>query len=105
MDNKIRRELVDIALKALRAIADMTPMPRREHDMWMLAINRVRQTEIDVRADEELAASRQPIPIPKAPRAERDTNEVEMLIDKGWTLDDARSFLGEREPREGGGDR
>ena len=62
MTDKVRHELVGIALKALHAVASMTPMPIRHHDMWMLAISRVRQTEIDVVADEEIAAMKRPIP-------------------------------------------
>ena len=33
--------------------------------------------------------------------AEQDAEDVQMLVDKGWTLDDARAFVGEN-PREGG---
>ena len=59
---RAKQELAEIALKALRAITDMTPMPKREHDMWRLAINRVQQTIADIRSDDEIATLRKPVP-------------------------------------------
>lgn len=67
--NKERHELVGIALKALYAVASMTPMPKRHYDLWMLAINRVHQTETEVVADEQVEASRRPMPRAPAPTA------------------------------------
>ncbi len=35
--------------------------------------------------------------------AQQQADDIEALVDKGWSLDDARAFVGEN-PREGGGE-
>jgi hypothetical protein len=59
--------------------------------------------------DSDPAHDKRPAAVPTVPFEEwmrleleqQQADDIEMLVDKGWTLDDARAFVGEN-PREGG---